>query len=205
MHVSGNVSSPFCSLSCAGGKGEGPRPPLQLQHIHIRIPLHKAEVLIQGVGLGAGRVRGKPQIDRRKLTPREVDNPLQERTPNPLAPIGGQDHDVLDTRFAAGRGLEDTQRGAADDVLLIVLRDKNPRARRCHRTLLLLRVHRYFRIQLLHQSQQILDLGSGQCAKFKVSHSIVKKVYVNHVDPAGPSATSTGSATGPCFLTSFRA
>ena len=150
-------------------------PPLQLQPIHIRIPLLKAKRDIKGVGLHAGGLGGKAKVDGSEFVFGKVNDPLQERTADPLAPIGREDHDVLDTRLAAGRRLEDAQGGAADDVLLIVLRDKNPRSRRCHRTLLLLRVHRDFRVQLLHQAQQILDLGSCQSAKFKVSHSIIKK------------------------------
>ena len=151
------------------------RPPLQLQPIHIRIPLLKAKRDIKGVGLHAGGLGGEPKVDGSEFVFGKVNDPLQKRTTNPLAAIGRQDHDVLDTRFAAGRGLEDAEGGAADDVLLVVLGDKNPRARRCHRTLLLLRGDRYFGIQLLHQAQQILDLGSSQSAKFKVSHSILKK------------------------------
>ena len=178
-------------------QAQQPGLPLQHQPIHIRIPLLKAKREIKGVGLHAGGLGGEAKVNGSEFVFGEVADSLQERTPDPLAAVGRKDHDVLDTRLAAGRGLEDAKGGAADDVLLVVLGDENARARRRHRTLLLQRSHRYFRVQLLHQAQQILDLGSCQCAKFKVSHSILKKGYVNYVNPSGPSA---GSGTVPSLF-----
>ena len=183
--MSGGRKSAFvdCSAGASTGSATGRQaqqpglPPLQHQPIHIRIPLLKAERHVECIRLHAGGLGGEAKVDGSEFVFGKVDNPLQERTPDSLPPVGRQHHDILDTRLAAGRGLEDTEGGAADDVLLVVLGDKDPRARRRHRTLLLLRVHRYFRIQLLHQAQQILDLGSCQCAKFKVSHSYRKLVY----------------------------
>ena len=106
----------------------------------------------------------------------EVDDALQEGTADSLTPIGRQDNYILDARLPSRRRLKDAQCGAADYMLFIVLRDEDPRSGRCHRTLLHLRGHRYFRVQLLHKSQQIIDLGSGQSTKFKISHSIRKLV-----------------------------
>ena len=144
---------------------------LQIHFIHIRIPLYETERLVERVGLRARGVRSEAKVDGRKLGPCEIDDALQEGTADSLAPIGRQDHDILDARFPPRGRLKDTQRGAADDVLFIVLRDEDPRSRRCHRTLLHLRSNRQLGIQLLHKSQQIIDLGSGQSTKLKISHS----------------------------------
>ena len=67
---------------------------------------------------------------------------------------------------------KDAQGGATDNVLFIILRDEDPRSRRRHGALLHLRGHGNFSVQLFHKSQQISDLGTGQGAKFKVSHSL---------------------------------
>ena len=135
---------------------------LQTHRIHIRLPLLEAERLVECVGIRARGVRGEAKVDGREFASSEVDDALQERAADPLAPIGRQDHDILNTRLAASRRLKDTQGGASDNMLFIVLRDEDPRSRRRHRTLLLQRSHRDVRVQLLHKSQQISDLGLGQ-------------------------------------------
>ena len=135
---------------------------LQAHLIHIRIPLLKPEGQVERVGLGAGGIRGEAKVDGSEFGFGKVDDALQEGAANPLATIGRQDHDILDTRLATGRRLKDTQRGASDDVLLIVLRNEDPRSRRRHRTLLLLRSDLQLGVQLLHKSQQISNLGLGQ-------------------------------------------
>ena len=136
----------------------------KLHRIHIRFALLEAEGLVEGVGLGAGGARGEVKVDGRELAAGEVDDALQEGSADPLAPIGRQDHDILDTRLPPRRRLIDAQGGASDDVLFIVLRDENPRPRRRHRPPLHLRRDRQIGIQLLHKPQQISDLGVGQGA-----------------------------------------
>ena len=135
---------------------------LQLHPIHIRIPLLKPQRLVERVGLGAGGFRGEAKVDGCEFVLGKVDDALQEGAADALAAIGRQDHDVLDTRLTTSGRLKDAQRGAADDVLLIVLRDENPRSGRCHRTLLLQRGDIQLGIQLFHKSQQISNLGVGQ-------------------------------------------
>ena len=151
---------------------------LQLHHIHIRIPLHEAKRLIHRVGLRTSGVRGEAKVDGSEFIFGKVDDALQEGAADPLAPIGRQNHDILDTRLPPRRRLKDTQGGASDNMLLIVLRDENPGSRRRHRTLLLQRRNRQIGIQLFHKSQQIIDLGFSQSTKFKVSHSIWEIGYL---------------------------
>ena len=133
--------------------GDGTIPPSKLHHIHIRLPLHEAEGLVEGVGLRARGVRGEAKVDGSEFIFGKVDDALQEGAANPLAPIGRQDHDILDTGLPPRGRLIDTQGGASDNVLGIVLRDENPRSRRPHRTPLHLRSDRQLGIQLLHKSQ----------------------------------------------------
>ena len=140
--------------------------------IHIRVPLLEPERLIERVGFRAEGGGGEVKVDGREFGAGEVDDALQEGAADPLAPIGLQDHDILDTRLPPRGRLIHAQGGASDDPLGIVLRDEDPRSRRPHRPLLLQRRARQLGIQLLHQRQQILDLGFGQCTKFKISHSI---------------------------------
>ena len=98
------------------------------------------------------------QVHRGKCFAGIADEVLHQRAADSLAPIGRKDHDVLDTRLPPRGGLKATQRGASDNMLLIVLRDENPRCRRPHRTLLLQLGHGDFRVQFLHKLQQISDL-----------------------------------------------
>ena len=171
-----SVSFPFSKLTqefatrsvCVGNAS------LHTHLIYIRLPLLKAELLIECVGLNARGVRGEAKVDGREFASGGVDDSLQEGAADPLAPIGRQDHDILDTRLPPGRRLKDTQGGASDNPLGIVLCDENPRPRRSYRAPLLRRSDRQLGIQLFHKSQQISDLGVSQSTKFKKSHSIWK-------------------------------
>ena len=60
-------------------------------------------------------------------------------------------------------------------MLFVVLGDEDARSRRSYRALLLLRRDGQFGVQLFHKGQQIIDLGAGEGAKFKVSHSVWKQ------------------------------
>ena len=150
--------------------------------IHIRLTLLETQRLVKRVGLDARGGRGEMKVDGREFGAGEVDDALQQSAVDPLAPVGRRDHDILDSRLPARRGLIDTQGGASDNVLLVVLSAEDSRSRRRHRPPLHLVGHRQPGIQLLHKSQQISDLRVGQGTKFNVSHSIWEMVLVRYLN-----------------------
>ena len=152
---------------------------LQAHFVHIRVTLLEAEGYVEGIGFFAPGARGEVEIDGREFAAGEVDDALEEGAADALAAVGGQDYDVLDTRLTAGGRFVDAQGGAADDVLFVVLRDEDPGSRRSYRALLLLRRDGQLGVQLFHKGQQIIDLGAGQGAKFKVSHSVKELGFVD--------------------------
>ena len=117
------------------------------------------------------------KVDGREFASGKVDDALQEGAADPLAPEGRGDDDVLDTRLPPRGRLIDAQRRASDNPLGVVLRDEDPRSRRTHRAPLLLPRDRELGVQLLHKSQQIINLRLRQRAKFKISHSTSLNVF----------------------------
>ena len=154
---------------------------LQTHLKHIRVALLETQRFVERIGLVARGGRGEVKVDGREFGAGEVDDALQEGAVDPLPPVGRRDHDILDTRLPPRRRFIDTEGGASDNLLGIVLRGEDPRSRRRHRTPLHLRSDCQLGIQFLHKSQQIIDLGVRQGAKFKISHSIWKVVFVRYL------------------------